>query len=630
MRKIEIKVLSVVLAAVLLLCACNPEVVENDGPVTITIAASKNVQSAIESLVNGFNSSGEYSSKYVLKATFYDSAELLYYYFEHGAIDPDIVIFENINSANAYSEYLQPLNRFESTSKYQVSILNSLKTVDGDLFGLPAPGSIYMQAFNADMFSTKIHIDSDGYPQTLGGLSDGSGDLGMTNIAKLVGDSASRNSLVSYASEAGDLSLVYTLMEVAVPLFASSTAGIDFVKKYYEGDARIGDSAYIDNWKEILETYRTYYSFGYYSLDNETLSSGEATQMFVDGEVFVYTTVPGSDMESAFKEAGGQFNVVFYPFVGETANQKWIISKPYFYVGVSKKAYNDANRGTSAGITAFLEYFSSGEGRTKAAESDNEIIRYTTDSSTANLPGIFQYLNDPINQNKIYLCDLFVTVFSAATDVLRSYASGEITLDETIALLDEAVAEAAPGKETPSVSNDEFDYTDGGLTDETAIGNLVADALRKTASTQAVVVPAELINCNIFKGELDSKCLAVVFDDEISLTSVRMSVAGLKQLLADCAQDGVFPLISGLKLGGSGSELTISQNGKVLDDSGTLMILLTEEWAEKYSDCIVSSGGIYYTTLELFTRYLELSEVNGTLTKPALDGRYGDYTVQKN
>lgn len=620
MRLRASSIFCVLLTVVFIFSACAPFSPVDTDVQTLVIAASKSLKIEMDALAEGFNAS---QTKYVLKVDYYDNSNLLYYYFEHGAIDPDMVVFENINSANYYSDYLQSLNRFECTSQYQVSILNSLKTVEGNLFALPAPGTIYMQCFNADKFSA-ININDGEYPETLQDFSDGS--IGMLSLAELLGSSYySKGNVVAYTSEAGELSLVYTLMEVAVPLFASSTAGIDFLKKYYETDVTISNSAYKENWEEILTIYQNLYGYNYYSLDNESLASGDATQKFMDGNAYVYACVPGSDLEEAYRSAGQPFNIVLYPFVGETQNQKWIISKPDFYIGVSKRAYDNGSGSVSDGMTEFMEYFSSEEGRNVACNNNSESIRYTTDSQT-NLTGMFKYLNDPINQNKIYLCDLFVTVFSSAIDVLRSFVSGQMSLSEAIESLDKAVSDASPGNVEEYVSESEFDYPDGGIVSETAIGDYTADVLRTAALAEAVIVPSDLIYCNIYKGNLDEKCLGVVFDSETSLIPVRITVFGIKQILEDCSQDGVFPLISGIRIDNSGGEITVSLSGIPLSDNETVMVLLTEQWQKKYSEYVVSSSyGISYTTLELVERYL--TEVNSVLRASSLDGRYGSYRL---
>lgn len=632
LRKKTISIICALSVAATCLCsACSGDSSAGAaGKETIVLAVSKSYSERLSDLVESFN---EQSEKYTVIQSVYDSDDVMHYYFEHGYISPDLIVYDNINSADSYAEQLQPLNRLDAVSSFQVSIVNALKDTDGNLYALPSPGSLYMQCFNKKLFNS-INIGESNYPDTIDTYS---GKMGVIDIAEKLNEYKTSDT-VSYVTEAGEMSMIYTLMEIAVPMFASSTVGVDFLKRYYknneETDVKIATSAYSAQWEKILTTYRTLYEKNYYTTDSLNQSDEDAIEKFVSGEAYVCASIPGTSFEDKYKQAKADgtadFTICMYPFVGETENSKWVISKPDFYIGVSRASYNDGTDKYKA-IEEFLNYFSSDEVR-ELTRNGAESLLYTKAAKMYDLSkfSAFAYLDEPIKQNRIYLADTFISVFSSTSDILVDFVEGAATLSETITALDNAVIASAPGNGTIYESECTYDYpekSDKGITGETAIGDFTADAIAEAAQTDVVILPSSIIRCDIFKGSLDEACLAVVYDNDISLAPVRISGAGIKKILSDMAEDKSFPLIGGFRISGSGENIKlISTGGVVIGDADTVLALLPEEWLGKYTSYLtVGTSGTYLTPFAYIKKYL--ASHNNTIPAKVKDNRYGGYTI---
>ncbi len=616
-------VLVVALTLTMLFSACRQEVVDNTKR-SLTLAVCEDQSATVSSLVDGFNTS---QSDYTAEIAVYESNEMIGYLLSNGAIEPDMVVMDNINFVNLYSQSLQPLNRFEATAGFQVSIINSLKTVDGNLFGLPSSGSIYSQCYNTELFDA-IRIDEDDYPQSLSGYN---GNLGMLEIADRMSVYNASSGNISYCNAMGDLSMVYMLMEVAVPMFASSTAGIDFVKNYYQDNVNIADSNYRNQWENVLTVYKTLFDCNYYSTDSQFVDTSDAVNKFVSGQAYVYAGAPEAVLEKTAEQGASlkQSDVLLYPFVGETLNQKWIISKPDFYLCVAKNQNDKATLAQSEGVEKFLSWFASPDGR-RLSQSTKHSISYVSDMDTELFSsGNFKLLETSISQNKIYLSDEFIATFSVATNILKDYVGGKLTLNETILAIDKAVAAAAPGKELLYTAPNDLDFpASGQILQETAIGNMTADILCAQTSVEMAILPADTINCNLYAGQHTTRSLSVVFDSVAELAPVRMKVAGLKRILSDCSADGVFPLISGFRISASGEGTKLVKTGGIaLSDDDTVLVLITRQWEQEYAQYIVkSSDGRYVSALDTIVNYLDAHE--RTFPNAVLDDRYGKYSLK--
>lgn len=85
--------------------------------------------STLRYVVEQFNKK---NTEYRIKIEILPDSSLKDYNFSHGAIETDFISFENFTFANRLSDLLQPLTRTEAIGKYQISLINHLKTDDRD------------------------------------------------------------------------------------------------------------------------------------------------------------------------------------------------------------------------------------------------------------------------------------------------------------------------------------------------------------------------------------------------------------------------------------------------------------------------------------------------------------------
>ncbi|MDY2879541.1 MAG: hypothetical protein SOT34_01195 [Candidatus Borkfalkiaceae bacterium] len=122
-------------------CGKPPVVAEKT---TVRIAATDYQREYLRATEEAFNAQSE---DYRLEFVICPSREVRNYYLSHGALNADIVLFDNLYAVNVNSDYLLDIRRFEGIVEYRASILDYMRKDDGSLYSLPAPGELFCNAY---------------------------------------------------------------------------------------------------------------------------------------------------------------------------------------------------------------------------------------------------------------------------------------------------------------------------------------------------------------------------------------------------------------------------------------------------------------------------------------------------
>lgn len=546
---------------------------------------------------------------YRIKIEILSDSSLKDYNFSHGAIETDLISFENFTFANRLSDLLQPLNRTEAIGKYQISLINHLKTDDGTLYVMPAPGVFSSQCLNLDLLESRNYT----LPATIDEL--------VTLAQRIAETSSSR----ACSLTGGNKALTETLMGVAVPLFGASVQGFDFLREFYEGKTTLTDGGYAKQWQAIFEDYRSLYRASFFSVEDVYKSDEEAIADFVNGVTLAVHNSFDFDVEEACAESIVSFAYSFQPFIGNGDSRKWIAVRPRYYLGVTKNSYADKEK--RKGINAFFEYYTSAEGQDAAERDEEGVFRKDSISFIKNFDQTFEGAYAPIGEaflsGRVFLADIFDSVFDSVSDSLEKFLRDEMGVAELMKVIDAEVFTNANKLDEEYEIKIDFDYGAAVCNSETALGNYTADAVRLAfgGGAAAVILPAGMIRANLFRGTLRDSELSVVFED-VPLALTKVTGAGLKKILTEALsrrRTEDYPLLSGLRLDGCGQKLTIRLlNGQSVEDEDTLTLLLPVSWTERYAENI-SSIGSETSALALVKTYMR----ENSAAASAIDGRMG-------
>lgn len=549
------------------------------------------------------------NTEYRIKIEVLPDSSLKDYNFSHGAIETDFISFENFTFANRLSDLLQPLNRTEAIGKYQISLINHLKTDDGTLYVMPAPGVFSSQCLNLDLFESRNYA----LPTTIDEL--------VTLAQRIAETSSSR----ACSLTGGNKALTETLMGVAVPLFGASVQGFDFLREFYEGRTTLTDGGYAKQWQAIFEDYRSLYRASFFSVEDVYKSNEEEIADFADGVTLAIHNSFDLDVENVCSQKGVSFSYSFQPFIGNGESRKWIAVRPRYYLGVTKDSYADKEK--RKGINAFFEYYTSADGQDAAERNADGVFRNDSISFIKDFGQTFEGAYAPVGEaflsGRVFLADIFTSVFDSVSDSLEKFLRDEMGVAELMKSIDAEVFTNANKLDEEYEIKTDFDYGAAVRSSETAIGNYTADAVRLAfgGGAAAVILPAGMIRANLFRGTLRESELSVVFGD-VPLALTKITGAGLKKILTKAlSESGTsgYPLLSGLRLEGNGQGRSIKLlNGRIVADEDTLTLLLPVSWAEQYAENILSIGS-ESSALALVKAYMK---ENGAAAS-AIDGRMG-------
>lgn len=333
------------------------------------------------------------------------------------------------------------------------------------------------------------------------------------------------------------------------------------------------------------------------------------------------------DFKKEYARHNSTFNYEVYPLISNYDSQKWVASRPRYYLGVLNKSY--VIRDQRKAIDEFFNFYSSADGQkyaimAKDGSLKTDIVTYIKDLNIE-MPKNYYEVQNAIKNGRIYITDTFESVFDKAYEILKEMAKERISQNECINKLDAQVKNMSSFVEDIFEVTDSFDYDAKTINDqETIIGNYVADSIRSAVKASIVILPSGMIKGNLIKGDLKLSELNTIVNN-VQCKAVRILGTGLKKLITDKlnSKDKYdYPLISGIRLYNDekASILGISlSNGKELTANDCVYVYLPVSYCDEYSQYILttssSSNSFEYLAQSIKNKNLRLTPKN-------LDGRY--------
>lgn len=559
--------------------------------------ASENVF-MLQGIVNAYN---EKNPDNLIKIDAIKSEESKNYRLEHGALDDELLIFDNYSDANYYGDYLYDMKRFEVINNYQISTINALKTTDDYLYVLPSIGKFYTNAINLDA------------------LKDYAADIPkntneLLTLAYRVNNKVNETQIIRTSSSCGGTdSVLIALMQIAFPRFFSNIVGNHFLREYINCNIKMSDSDYYEYFVTIFNQLAYIYNLNLYSLDdiNNDLLSG------IDEFNNELTIMNQNSIDNPIDDYVLLDNVAYIPYVAKDNNQEWLASKPLYYLSINKNIAADKLEKA----IDFLEFFSASENQQymKVTRNRNNItdtyVSYIKDTYIEVNPK-YQNVLDVIKRGRVFIVDIFQSIYRKNINVIIQFLKNEISLDDLLKQIDDYVYSIyTPNRKKINVAS-AFNFNeDSQKFYETSLGNFYTDSIRKQAGVDAVIINYDTINENIYSDGFYLDEIESIFSNR-KLRYIKIKASDLKKLVLNKN----LPLISGIRIN-NGKLYNV--NKKEIDDDYVLYILLDSNY--NVDDLDVVLGKDVYSN-SILNQYLLK---NDSIADIGLDGRYGDYN-EKN
>lgn len=457
------------------------------------------------------------------------------------------ILFAN-QPSGIVAEHAADLSAYDFSTRYQASIMSSIKS-DGRALFLPLPSNYRGIVVN----ETLLEQAGAGRPQTIQELLDG------LRAAQELGLGAAEGGAVVGIDQSDASNLGHVLTGVAVPGFLGTVEGESWFLSFQEGGAGFGDE-----WLPALGVFSALADEGL--LD---VSRIDGSRNVVRQDDLVARMAAG-ELAAAFgtlellgeiEEASEGYDFDLLPYPGDEPDERgWAATYPLSYMALNKELEEPGNEARLDACLRVLDLLSTPEGQ-RALMRDT----YTAGSYLNNFEsgvdldgtGVEEALGDGYLYFDRFDADMAAQMGARMLDVMKGSATVEEALAELNRFCEEGPQSAAEshvlvGSVAEDVLVSDFDVRRR----ETALGNLVADAVAEASGAPIALVNSGGIRESLYKGDVYSDDVARTVPIANEIVVVEMSGRTLLDTLSNSVSalyykgfpTGRFLQVSGLQM----------------------------------------------------------------------------------
>jgi hypothetical protein len=417
-------------------------------------------------------------------------------------------------------DYTMDLSAEAFASAYQGTVIKPL-LVDGQIHYIPLPGQYAGYVLNATLAGEL----TQSLPTSNNEL------LALMDAASARGVGVGEDGVLFGIANA-DLERVGAFfVGLQVPDYLGQMSGIQWMTGFQEGR-----STFSGDWADCLSWIQQLVDAGYFSPAAYTTKNTNT--------IPVEERMQGGTMLACYgnvrllnwlNASSADYEYTMLPFLSNEGNQAWVTSAPDGYVALNKalaEAGSEAKLDASLRVLALL---SSQEGQ-QAWLAD-------TEATTSYLLG---YENEPqelpetvtacIEAGGIYHMQMSSDVVYYFGYNMLQVLCGNQDIDEALAAVDEYWENGSEQVDydqsvVGSVTTDLLYENYNTRREETAIGNLVADAVAELAGTELAVVNGGGIRASLYEGDVYGADLSAVCPYENYIVVVQTTGAVIEQIL---------------------------------------------------------------------------------------------------
>lgn len=404
----------------------------------------------------------------------------------------DIVISPNMKSiADIAPETLLDLSGESFTDNYIGSALEACQ-IDGELYYLPGPSSIYGIVYDKTLFAQNGWQVPKSYDEF----------IALVRAVNASGIRAIQPTCMYYRQA----QLMFTMF--AYDQVFGGVDNYEWMKNYQSGNASM--KGHIE---PALERYKELQAANIIDAGDFDVQPGNrSTMMYKDHSCAMI--VENEQATLYAKQAGSDHEYGMFPFwCGNGADSDNVMSIPGYYVGVSARLSQKGNEAKLAMVKDILAYISTPEGQTAIGGSELQQMSNVVGTTFAENDFNTAIMATVQKGNVVPEVELMSTgngnaVEKTLKDDLRKYLEGSVSADGLIADCDAARDGAlncpVERGETVGQATDNFTCLETGL--------FIADALREKAGAQIGLCLVGTTHCGmvgrIYKGDIHTADVA--------------------------------------------------------------------------------------------------------------------------
>lgn len=502
-------------------------------------------------------------------------------------------------------EYLMDLSATEFASSYQATVMNQVM-VEGKTLYLPLPGQYSGYILNKtlmeqlgrplpDTNTELMDLLDAGREQGIGIGSDGT-MFGMDTInAAAVG---------SY------------IVGTRVPDFLGLMDGIKWMDGFKEKKA-----SFSGVWNDSLDILLTCVEKGY--LNSKSLVAMQSNaipvkERMLDGTLFLsYGNVR---LMTQLSGESDQYEYVMLPFLSDEGNPPWVTSSPDGFIGINSALNEKGREAELDACRRILELLSTQEGQEAWIADTGATSAYLSGYEDKN-SSVPDGLESAVAGGYVYNLQMPSKVIQYFGRSMISVLNGETDMKEALSAVDDYYCNGSEAVDydqsvVGSVKEDLLYVNYNTRREETAIGNLVADAVAEYTGADISVVNGGGIRASLYQGDVLGADLAAVCPYPNKIIMVEADGSVILQMLNNSISlterdsdipAGRFLQVSGLQYsyrpqsGGAQAELlsALLADGTQIEPEARYKLAITNYMAG--SSGYLDNNGDGYTMLNLYS-----------------------------
>lgn len=503
-------------------------------------------------------------------------------------------------------EYVLDLSAEAYADKFQSTVMSSVK-IDGKTCYLPLPGQYSGYILNR----TLIEQMGKELPASTQDLKELLEEGKRNGIG--IGEDSSMFGLITVDPAAVGSYIFGT----QIPDFLGTRAGVEWSAGLDNGTA-----VFSGVWDHSLDGLLECVDKGYLNATAIAVTKGNATpvthRMLTGSLLFSYGNV---SLLTELNNRSDKNEYVMIPFLSDTGNKPWTFSIPDGYLAINKALSNGTEKeDVLAACHKILDLFSTQEGQDAWIEDTSSTTSYLTgyDGVKNEVP---PGLNDCVKEGYVYNLQVPSNIIRYFGKNMISVLSGTITMQEALAAVDDYCLNGSEEEDynqsvVGSIAEDMLYENFNTRFEETAIGNLVSDAIAEYTGADIAVANGGSIRASLYAGDVTGADLTAVspYDNKIIVVEVEGQVIFemLKNGISRLNQDNGFPggrflQVSGIRysyrpmdgsLPGEIVSVTLT-DGTELEPEARYTLAITDYMAG--SSGYLDNNGDGYTMLNLYS-----------------------------
>lgn len=417
-------------------------------------------------------------------------------------------------------DYMMDLSATQYSTSYQAAIMNPVM-IEGKTKYLPLPGQYSGYILN----KTLLEQLGEEIPSSNSEL------LALFETGKEKGIGIGPDEAIFGIETINAAAIGSFILGTQVPDFLGLMEGIQWMSDFDEGKASFRGS-----WEKSLDMISACADNGYLNVQSliaDQRNGLPVKERMQDGTLLLcYGNVR---LFSQLCDENNSYEYVMLPFFSDSGNNPWVIFTPDGFIGINKELEKEGAEAQLNACQKILGLLSTQEGQEAWITDTKSTNSFLTGYSDRDNP-VPEGLESCIKKGCIYSFRLSSDIIQYFGQTMLPVLEGKKEIGEALESVDDYCRNGSKDVEydqsiAGSVSEDLLYENYNTRLEETAIGNLVADAVAEYTGADIAVVNGGGIRASLYKGDVHGADLTAVCPYQNKLVVVEAKGRVIAQML---------------------------------------------------------------------------------------------------